>query len=588
MNTKILNDLNLFWKILNRSLKLRFLFLCVISTLSMLLEIISLGTLIPFLTLLLNPEMLSNIRLISEIETNFGIDIKDTDRITFTALYVITVLISASGRFYTLWVKEDLNSQVAIYLKKMCMQNILLLPNSSDLLVDTAYLMSMITNKLDIVVRSVFNPLVSTVSSFIFLFGLFITASYLMPVFLGMFIIGLLPVILIATIVTKSFLKFNGMIIAKRQTALTRITRGILANIREFFVAQGARFTIYQKYSQAVAELHIANRNNFLLIGSPRIILEAIVLCVISIALALLANDDLALPVLAAMILTIQKMLPHIQIIYQSNSTLHGSSEIFQESLPLLRTGLKESSLKFSYDQLVFNHSINIINRADTPTYDIRGQREITINRGENIAVVGRTGSGKSTLINCIMGLHERFDNAITVDGLRLVGEEMFGAWRATISYVPQKPLVFDGSVKENICFGTDITSDTDYHIAEIARLACIHDKIEELPYGYDTVLADDKVLLSGGEIQRLAVARALYQNRDVLFMDEITSSLDPSTARIMVHNILNRDPFKTNVFVTHAFELLPLFDRVFVVHDIGIVSEIRHDQIDQLPKLIT
>ena len=585
---KILNDLNLFWKILDRSLKLHFLFLCVISTLTMLLEIISVGTLIPFLTLLLNPEMMSNIRLMSKIETNFGFDFKDIDRIILTALYVFTVLISALGRLYTLWVKEDLNSRVAIYLKKMSMQNILLLPNSSDLLVDTAYLMSMITNKLDIVVRSVFNPLVSTVSSFIFLFGLFITASYLMPAFLGMFMIGLLPVILIATKVTKSFLNLNGMIIAKRQTALTRITRGILANIREFFVAQGARFTIYQKYSQAVAELHIANRNNFLLIGSPRIILEAIVLCVISIALALLVHDDIALPVLAAMILTIQKMLPHIQIIYQSNSTLHGSSEVFQESLPLLRTGLKETSLKFSYDQLVLNHSINIIHGADTPTYDIRGQREITINRGENIAVVGRTGSGKSTLINCIMGLHEKFDNSITVDGLCLVDEEMFGAWRATVSYVPQKPLVFDGSVKENICFGTDITSDTDYHIAEIARLACIHDKIEELPYGYDTVLADDKVLFSGGEIQRLAVARALYQNRDVLFMDEITSSLDPSTARNMVQNILNRDPSKTNVFVTHAFELLPLFDRVFVVHDIGIVSEMRHDQIDQLPELIS
>ncbi|MDA9943697.1 ABC transporter ATP-binding protein/permease [Paracoccaceae bacterium] len=591
MKIKLINDLLLVWKILDRRLKTRFLFLCLISTLSMLLEIISVGTLIPFLSLVLNPQNADDISIFIYIEELLKLDITSLNKVSLTVCYILTVIAASFGRLYTLWFKEDLNARFAIFLKKLSLRNIFNLDYSSDLISDTASLMSVITLKIDVIIRSIFNPIISSITSLIFVIGLFATAVYLMPALIIIFLLILLPILLIGAGMTRNFLRRNGAIFAERQTNLTRITRGILSNLREFFIVPQAKVTIYKQFTKIVSDLDEARRNNFLLIGSPRIILEALVLIIISVALSALSTNEISLPVIAAFILTIQKMLPHIQQIYQSSAALHGSEGVFQDSLPLMVPTISEEELNPSCYNMNFQKKLELrvslnqeVGNQITPKYSL----SLEINKGDKVAIVGSTGSGKSSLIDSLMGLRANYYGTLFVDGRCILSGEVLKSWRSCVSQVPQKPLIFNGSVLENISFGSDIETVNFDRVTKCAEVACIHSRIEKLEKGYATLLSDDASVLSGGEIQRIAVARALYQNKPILIMDEVTSSLDPNTSKTLMRNILKHKETQTILCVTHDFDLLPFFDRVILAEELGVVREVQKDEMKDLENLLS
>ena len=209
----------------------------------------------------------------------------------------------------------------------------------------------------------------------------------------------------------------------------------------------------------------------------------------------------------------------------------------------------------------------------------------LTIQAGQHIAVVGRSGCGKSTIISLILGLYPIFNGYVKISGHDMQDLEL-PSLRSLIAYVPQQPVLFATTIRQNILYGLD-TQNTSEHLDLMhtaARSAGIHDFITSLPSAYDTLIGDGAsgTGLSGGQAQRIVLARAFARRPKILLMDEPTSALDVESAEVIresirrLRRVAARDcgASPTIVVVTHAREMMEVADRVVMMGDGGIVEE--------------
>jgi ATP-binding cassette subfamily C protein len=195
----------------------------------------------------------------------------------------------------------------------------------------------------------------------------------------------------------------------------------------------------------------------------------------------------------------------------------------------------------------------------------------ISIRRGESVGIVGATGAGKSTLIDLILGLLEPTQGRISVDGKDV--SEQLTSWQRQIGYVPQSIYLTDDSVRRNIAFGINDQAIDDQRVAEAVRMAQIEQLIEELPDGLDTLVGERGVRLSGGQSQRVAVARALYHDPEVLVFDEATAALDGQTEQELTREIQNLQRKKTLIVIAHRLSTVRDCDRLIFLKDGRVVD---------------
>ncbi|MBU4436188.1 MAG: ABC transporter ATP-binding protein/permease [Alphaproteobacteria bacterium] len=211
---------------------------------------------------------------------------------------------------------------------------------------------------------------------------------------------------------------------------------------------------------------------------------------------------------------------------------------------------------------------------AGAPLYD---QFSLTIAPGERVALVGATGSGKSTFVKLIQRLHDLQGGRIVIDGQN-VSAVTQGSLRRAIAVVPQDPALFHRSLLENIAYGKpDATRD---EIEDAARKAHAHDFILKLPRGYDTLVGERGVKLSGGERQRVAIARAFLTNAPILVLDEATSSLDVETeaeVQIAAEALMAG---RTTIVIAHRLSTVRGADRILVFQKGRVVEEGRHAEL--------
>lgn len=204
------------------------------------------------------------------------------------------------------------------------------------------------------------------------------------------------------------------------------------------------------------------------------------------------------------------------------------------------------------------------------PDVKVLNNISFKIASGECVGVVGASGCGKSTIASLIQRLYEPDEGCITLDGHRL-SETDVRFLRSHIAVVSQIPALFDMSVSQNIAYGMDHCSQEE--IEEAARQANAHDFVLGLPNGYETNLGENASLISGGQAQRLQIARAIVRRREVLILDECTSALDPENQAIVMDTIKTVKQGRTTVVVTHKLDLMKMCDRLLVI-DAGQVVE--------------
>lgn len=196
----------------------------------------------------------------------------------------------------------------------------------------------------------------------------------------------------------------------------------------------------------------------------------------------------------------------------------------------------------------------------------------LTIRRHEKVAIIGPSGAGKSTLLDILLGLLVPTSGELVVNGLVLSSSGI--PWDArAIGYVPQSPLIVRATIAQNIAFGVPDEQIDRERCRAIAEFACVHTVIDALPNGYDTFLGNG-VSLSGGEIQRLAIARALYFSPEILVLDEPSSALDPMISARLFGNLSSPGFECTVVVVTHDWDCLTSFEKIIGVDQGKIVAE--------------
>ena len=239
-----------------------------------------------------------------------------------------------------------------------------------------------------------------------------------------------------------------------------------------------------------------------------------------------------------------------------NQTTEAGDYDDEQIALPPIDGAVRVDKLDFS-----FNSSKNL------QLSDV----SFSIEPGEFIGVVGLSGSGKSTLMKLMARLYPPKSGRILIDDVD-IGKVQLSSLRSQVGLVPQDSVLFEGSVADNIALN-DPNIDTE-DIVAAAKLACAHDFIMELPQGYATRVAEKGANFSGGQRQRLAIARMLIESPSLLIMDEATSALDADTERKVSRNLMQAMQGKTVFFVTHRMATIMKADRVIVM-DKGRVAEL-------------
>lgn len=337
------------------------------------------------------------------------------------------------------------------------------------------------------------------------------------------------------------------------QEALAGIKDVMINNAKQGYIDQ------FEQSSRVFAR-HIATRDT---LGQvPLNIIETVGYgCLIGLAMILVVSGKEVshiLPVLGLYGFAAYRMLPAAQNMYRSISQIKFSEQvlsILQPEFALEKTEHTDS-LKSDIQKLKFENSIRLEsisfaypNRTEQP---ILNDFSLEIKKNSSLGIVGKSGSGKSTLMDIILGLLIPQQGQVYIDDVVLTPHNMH-VWRDLVGYVPQSIYLADKTIAENIAFGVTQTDIDLEQVKYVARLAQIDDFIQhQLPLGYHTIVGERGVMLSGGQRQRIGIARALYKNPQILFMDEATSALDNETEKAVNESIQSLNGKMTIVIIAH------------------------------------
>lgn len=217
----------------------------------------------------------------------------------------------------------------------------------------------------------------------------------------------------------------------------------------------------------------------------------------------------------------------------------------------------------------------NLTFRYPDGKYDVLDNVSFKINAGENVGIIGKTGSGKTTLVDLILRTYNVPDGTILLDG-NDVNSIPISTVRRYAAYVPQDNFLFSDTIKTNIAFASD--SDDSSLVEEAARLSDVHDNIMEFANGYDTILGERGVTVSGGQKQRISIARALMKDAPILILDDAVSAVDVKTEKIILSNLRRVRDGKTTILIAHRISTIKDMDKIILIDDGKIIAVGTHD----------
>lgn len=559
------------------------------------LETAGLASVMPFLAVLSNPELLTENKLLALLYSyskSFGVE-SPKQFLIFTGVGSFALIIfSAIHRAYThyrmnLFLEMCRHSMSARLLELYLRQ-----PYSFFLHRLSGDISKTILSEVDQVMGYVFRP-ASNIAVYglvlIFITTLLIAVDPLIALLVAGTFVGLYTAVYSKLRKKVSFLgSLRASSNKGRFLAVTEVFGGIksvkLLCCERHYIERFSNTSITHASTQA-AHLTINQLPNFFI--------EAIALgAMLLLTIILLAGaDDLnsealgkALPILGLYALASYRLKPALQNIYQGlTSVRYGKaaieavySDLYPQvppsTLPIsepspLRPGkaIAFSNLSFVYPEATHPSLINI---------------NLEIPVGSYIGVVGSTGAGKTTFVDVLLGLLTPSQGKVLVDGMPVSGEQI-RAWRRAVGYVPQEIFLVDATIAENIALGVPKDRIDLDKVKQCSRMARAHDYISnDLPDGYQTIIGERGVRLSGGQRQRLGIARALYHDPSVLVFDEATSALDAVTEKSVLESINALSNRKTIIHIAHRLSTIESCDKIVLIDRGKILAAGKYDEL--------
>jgi len=525
-------------------------------------EIISIGAVLPFLGILTAPEQVYQHSLMQPVIQILALTEPKQLILPLTILFITAALLTGIIRLTLLYAMTRFSFATGADLSINIYRRTLYQAYEVHVSRNSSEVINGIITKTNTVISGVISPTLNLISSIILLIGIMgalfaINLTIALSASIGF---GLLYWMVIRY--TKTHLKDNSKTIADQSTQMIKSLQEGLGGIRDVLI-DGTQQFYCKLYRSADLPLRRASGNIVFIGGSPRYAMEAIGMTLIAGLAYLMIQQEggvvKAIPVLGALALGAQRLLPALQRAYSSYSQIKGSKSSFEDVLNLLDQRLPEYADQPLPESIPFAKEIKLNNlnfrySEDSPW--VLKNINLSLKKGSRIGFMGVTGSGKSTLIDIIMGLLPPTEGGLMIDN-QTINNQNRRAWQAHIAHVPQNIYLSDSTIEENIAFGIEKKLINHQRVKKAAQQAQISELIEQWKDGYQTFVGERGIRLSGGQRQRIGIARALYKQADVLIFDEATSALDNETEQAVMKAIDDLGEEITILIIAHRLTTL-------------------------------
>lgn len=538
-------------------------------------ELMTLGAVVPMLAFFVSDAAPASTNRVSHLLSRLGIDVSHYSLVTISLIFcsvavltgVVRIVLAWIGQRYVYAIRRDVG--VALY-DRMLHQ-----PYSFHVGVNSSRIISTLEN-VPRLATGVLMPMLQAGIALV----------------VGMFVLG--GLIMLSPFASLVAISGFGMIygglsltagrkLRKNAHIMSRMAHERLQTVQEGLGGIGdvlldnTQAVYVSKFAKIDSRLSDAQGDNALISVTPRFVAEAVgILLMVGLALILHGQRDGAaasLPVLGALALGAQRLLPLMQQSYFGWASVVGNRALFFDTITLLRQPAPQGAGLESLAPL--ESAVEI----DGVSFTYPADRSFTLNdislripKGSRVGFVGKTGSGKTTLLNLVMGLLEPGSGQITVDGRPLTPANK-QSWQKQVAHVPQSIFLTDGSIAQNIALGVPPEDIDDEKVRHVCRQADLAQFVESLPRRYETAVGERGARLSGGQIQRIGLARALYKDATVLILDEATSALDDATEANIIDAVQRLGKRYTVLMIAHRTTTLRECDIVYRL-DSGVLVQ--------------
>lgn len=576
------------WNHLERKRKWQLLLLLILMIFTAVTEVISIGAVIPFLTVLTAPQTIFNNEFLRSFASALRLSSSSELLLPITIAFGFSAIFSACVRLLLLWTTTRLSFLIGVDLSMDIYRKALYQPYLVQISRNSSEVIDGILSKVHMLIYGVILPILNIVIGILMLLSILGVLFVIQPLVAFVIFAGFGLVYLISIYAVKSKLLENSVLISRESTKVLRALQEGLGGIREVLI-DGTQEIHCKGYRTSEMALRNALGNNQFIASSPKYIIEALGIILISFMAYLMTRESGsmssgAVPILGAFALGAQRVLPTMQQIYSSWVNVKSSIPSARDAISLLEASIPKFQFNTTGNLIEFRGEIRLSNiafRYNPAAPLILNGIDLRIGRGEKVGFIGTSGCGKSTLLDIILGLLEPVSGDIYVDDTKITLSNSRG-WQKKIAHVPQSIYLIDGTISQNIAFGVPV-EEIDFKRVRLAAMrAQIFEIIESWDDGFETLVGERGVKLSGGQRQRIGIARALYRDAQVLVLDEATSALDANT-ELLVMNSLSSGMLSeklTMIIVAHRLETLLNCDKVFEICDGKIVRTFSYQEL--------
>lgn len=572
------------WQHLSRRRRRQFILVLGLMVVGAFAEVVSLGAVLPFLGVLISPDKVLQRPIVARVVQVFGITSTSELVLFFTVAFILAVLVACGVRLLVLWASTRMSFGAGLDLSMEVYRRTLYQPYRVHVARNSSEVISGIVNKVGANIH-VLTHCLTLISSLLLLCAILLALLAIDATIACVAAVGFGVCYGAITWLSRSRLQVNSQRIAQEQTQLLKALQEGLGAIRDVLL-DGTQPLYCNIYRRADIAMRRSQSDTMFIAGGPRFVMEALGMVLI----ALLAfgvsrragGIAVGLPVLGAVALGAQRLLPSLQQSYAAWSNIVGSQASIAGLLELLDQPMPVGALQatpapFDFQKTIRFEGVRFRYNDDGPW--VLDETNLTIRKGTRVGFVGSTGSGKSTMMDLLMGLLEPTDGHIVVDGVPINSDNR-RSWQQTIAHVPQVIYLADTTLAENIAFGIRPEAIDMSRVREVARQAQLADFIESQPGGYGAFVGERGVRLSGGQRQRIGIARALYKQASVLVFDEATSALDNTTEQAVLDAIENLDGDLTVLLIAHRLTTVRRCDAIMELEHGRVVAQGPYEQL--------
>ena len=569
------STLHFFLSFTSKRRKVQVLIFMILTLVSSALEVFSLGAIFPFVSVFVDSSLIFENTYLKPIldylEINHPPQIYLPITIAFFIVTTLSYFLKAILIFLRTSLARIINQEIsAIIYWKIINESYQFHTNSNSGDVITG-----LTQSFGIA-SSLFIPVLKIINSSLILFFALIGVFIFNPL-LALFIVSIFALFYFTIgILINNRLKTFSAIQNENYSKIIKLIQESLGAIKIIILNKTQPF--FHKNYNKTANDYLTSISKVEYFGQlPKMFFEYFIILFIIIVIYRFNGEEgivLVVPLIITFILSIQRLLPETNLLYTSVVSLKSKRAAVERVMGYLKINKKSpyvkenSALPIAFTTKIELKQLNFYYTKDTRK--ILSDIDLTINKGQMVGIVGKTGSGKSTLIDLISGLISPNSGQIIVDDIPLDSTNIQG-WKDKISLVSQDIFLFDATIEENIAFN-GVDKKIDYgKLKEVCKMVEIDAFIDSQPNGYQSKIGEKGIRISGGQMQRIGIARALYNRSEVLILDEATSALDEDTERKVMKNIIDYSQNLTLIIIAHRLTTLKQCNKIFKVETNGL-----------------